>query len=61
MASVANSHLEKARSLAATVPAAAKPVLLPAVIQFVLLPACRCLVQLVHSRIFDFPWHIINK
>ena len=31
MASVANSHLEKARSLASTVPSAAKPVLLPAV------------------------------
>jgi hypothetical protein len=32
VASVANSHLEKARSLASTVPAPAIPVLLPAVI-----------------------------
>lgn len=32
MASAASAHLEKARSLSGTIPAAAKPVLLPAVL-----------------------------
>ncbi|KNA12704.1 hypothetical protein SOVF_123510 [Spinacia oleracea] len=49
MASVANSHLGKARQLAKTVPAKAIPVLLPAVPTQVLLHSlCR-----VHFDVFD--------
>lgn len=49
MASVANSHLQKARQLAKTVPAEAIPVLLPAVPTQVLLDSLRR----VHFDVFD--------
>lgn len=49
VASVANLHLEKARSLAVTVPAQAKPVLLPAVPAGVLLQT----LEKVDFNVFD--------
>lgn len=49
MASVANVHLQKARGLAGTVPAEARPVLLPAVPAQVLLDSLRR----VHFDVFD--------
>ncbi|KAL5551102.1 hypothetical protein UlMin_001278 [Ulmus minor] len=49
MASVANVHLQKARQLAGTVPAEARPVLLPAVPAQVLLDS----LSRVHFDVFD--------